>query len=128
MLPRWLSRKRHNHGLLNEIFTKVNKRKKKFVDLSVVTPCKSVLYYHTLRANTVSMIWKRAVRRNVILPNFKIFGWEEIGELLWINEHFLEDVEVIMFDSRYQDQYYYGSGNESNNQLDKFDALSIKSM
>ena len=69
------------------------------------------------------MIWKSAVRPNVVLPNFKIFGWEET-----INEHFLEDVEVIMFDSRYQDQYYYGSENESNNQLDMFDAMSIKLM
>ena len=74
------------------------------------------------------MIWKSTVRPNVVLPNFKIFGWEEKGELLWKNEHFLEDVEVIMFDSRYQDQYYYGSENESNNQLDMFDAMSIKLM
>ena len=39
-----------------EIFTKKNKREKKVLDLSVLAPCKSVLYYHTLRANTISMI------------------------------------------------------------------------
>ena len=33
-----------------EIFTKKNKREKKVVDFSALRPCKSVLYYHTLRA------------------------------------------------------------------------------
>ena len=33
----------------HEIFIKKNKREKKVVDLSVLPPCKSVLYYYTLR-------------------------------------------------------------------------------
>ena len=55
-----------------EIFIKKNKREKKVVDLSVLPPCKSVLHYHTLRANTVSMIWKSVVHPNVVLPVFKV--------------------------------------------------------
>ena len=57
-----------------EIFTKKNKQEKKVVGLSVLPPCKSVLYYHTLRANTVSMIWKSAVHPNVVLLDFKVCG------------------------------------------------------
>ena len=39
-------------------------------------------------------------------------------------ETFPENIEEIMFDSRYQDQYDYGSENESNDELDAFDAFS----
>ena len=41
-----------------------------------------------------------------------------------MDEPFPKDTEEIMFDSRYQDQYDYGSENESNDELDEFDAFS----
>ena len=107
-----------------EIFTKKNKREKKVVDLSVLPPCTSVLYYHTLRANTSSMIWKHAVNPNVVLPDFKVCRWKENGELIRMEEPFPKDIEEMMSDSRYQYQYDYGSENESNNELDEFDAFS----
>ena len=107
-----------------EIFTKKNKREKIVVDPSVLPPCKSVLHYQTLRSNIVSMISKSAVHPNVVLPDFKVCGWKENGELLWMDELFPKDNEQIMFDSRYQDQYSYDSENESNGELDEFDAFS----
>ena len=60
------------------------------------------------------MIWKSAVHPNVVLLDFKVCGWKEIRELLLMDEPLLKDIEEIMFDSRYQDQYDYGSENESN--------------
>ena len=41
-----------------------------------------------------------------------------------MNKPFPNDIEEIMFDSRYQDQYDYGSENESNGELDQFDGFS----
>ena len=70
------------------------------------------------------MIQKSAVHPNVVLLDFRVCGWKENGELLWIDEHFPKDIEEIMFDSRYQDQYYHGSENESNDELDESNALS----
>ena len=60
------------------------------------------------------MIWKSAVNANVVLLDFKVCGWKEIRELLLMDEPLLKDIEEIMFDSRYQDQYDYGSENDSN--------------
>ena len=117
-------REKDKNTVRYEIFAKKNKRQQKVVGLSVLPPCKSVLYYHTLRANTVSMIWKSAVNANVVLLDFKVCGWKEIRELLLMDEPLLKDIEEIMFDSRYQDQYDYGSENESNDELDAFDAFS----
>ena len=107
-------REKDKNTVRYEIFAKKNKRQQKVVGLSVLPPCKSVLYYHTLRANTVSMIWKSAVNANVVLLDFKVCGWKEIRELLLMDEPLLKDIEEIMFDSRYQDQYDYGSENDSN--------------
>ena len=73
------------------------------------------------------MIWKRAVHLNFILPDFKVFGWKENGKLLWMDEPFPNNIEEIIFDSRYHDQYDYHSRNKSNNELDKFDAFSYQS-
>ena len=70
------------------------------------------------------MISKSAVHPNVVLPDFKVCGWKENGELLWMDELFPKDNEQIMFDSRYQDQYSYDSENESNGELGEFDAFS----
>ena len=70
------------------------------------------------------MIWKSAVHLNVVYSDFKVCGWKENGELLWMGEPSSKDIEEIMFGSRYQDQYDYGSENERNSELDKFDAFS----
>ena len=70
------------------------------------------------------LIWKNAIHPNIVLPDFKVCGWKENGELLWMNKPFPNDIEEIMFDSRYQDQYDYGSENESNGELDQFDGFS----
>ena len=70
------------------------------------------------------MIWKSEVLRNVVHPDFKVCGWKENGELLWIDEPFPKDIEEIVFDSRYQDQHDYGNENESNDELEEFDAFN----
>ena len=70
------------------------------------------------------MISKSAVHPNVVLPDFKVCGWKENEELLWMDKPFPRDIEEIMFDPRYQDQYSYGSENESNGELDEFDPFS----
>ena len=75
-----------------EIFIKKSKPEKNFVDLSVLPPCKSVLHYHTLREKNDSMIRKTAVYPNQVLPDFKVCGWEENGELLWVGEPFPKDI------------------------------------
>ena len=64
-----------------------------------------------------------AVHLNVVLLDFQVCGWKENGQLLWMDKPFPKDIEE-MFDSRYQDQYNYGSENESNDKLDEFDAFS----
>ena len=48
------------------------------------------------------MIWKSTVHLNVVLLDFKICGWKENGEFLWLDKP--KDIEEILFDSRYQDQ------------------------
>ena len=43
-----------------------------------------------------------------------------------MDEPFPNNIEEIIFDSRYHDQYDYHSRNKSNNELDKFDAFSYQ--
>ena len=68
------------------------------------------------------MIWKSAVHPNVFLPDLKVCGWKEKRELRWMDAPFPKDIEEIMFDLRYRDQYDYGSKNEGNDKLNEFDA------
>ena len=58
-----------------KLFTKKNQREHKVCDLSVLPPCRSVLYQHTLRANTISMIWKSSAIPVVDMPD--ISDWVE---------------------------------------------------
>ena len=69
------------------------KKKKKFVDISILLPCSSVLLLHSKRADYVACVWKRSLQANVELSNISDNGWEENPNICWIEEPFPKDIE-----------------------------------
>ena len=50
-------REKDTNTIRYQIFTKKNKQERKVVDLSVLPPCKSVLYYHKILSFFMTQLW-----------------------------------------------------------------------
>ena len=68
------------------------------VDLSLLPPCKSVLYLHLSRAIYIANLWKQSLTAMVGLPEISEFGWNPDGSIVWVEECFPAEVEDIMDD------------------------------
>ena len=68
------------------------------MDLSLLLPCKSVLYLHLSRAIYIANLWKQSLTSMVGLPEISEFGWNPDGSIIWVEECFPAEVEDIMDD------------------------------
>ena len=66
--------------------------------MSLLPPCQSVLRLHSMRANTVSYIWKEALSNQIDLPLVEECGWNSEREITWIDEAFPGDVEDLFLE------------------------------
>ena len=81
----------------------------KFVDLTLLPPCRTVLRLHAERANLVAYILKKSLSAQINLPNYSDCGWNNSGEIQWVTASYPDFVEDILFDEEYEDYEEYGS-------------------
>ena len=70
----------------------------KYIDLALLTPCKSFFYLHAQRSNLVGYIWKKANTPQIIMPNHNENGWYDTGKIQWVDKAYLDSVEGILLD------------------------------
>ena len=75
-------------------------REGKVIDLSLLPPCRSVLYLHMLQANYVAKIWRSALISMIDYANIVENGWMENGEIVWVDDIFPNDIEEILIDEK----------------------------
>jgi len=101
------------------LFKKKYTDDKKVIDLSVLPPCQSILQLHIKRANYVAYIWKSCCGENTEMPPAFKHGWNEKGEIQWIEDPFPADVcDILITDDDEEElesdnEEEIGSDNES---------------
>ena len=53
----------------------------KYIDLALLSPCKSVLYLQVQRSNLVAYIFKKANTPKIIMPNYNENCWFNTGKI-----------------------------------------------
>jgi len=86
------------------MFDKKYTKEGKIIDLASLPPCRSVLYINSLRANYVAKIWKSSLTNQFIVPTIQDYGWEQNGEITWVQEMFPKDIKDILLDSCYDEE------------------------
>jgi hypothetical protein len=69
-----------------KLFHQKYSRCNKIMDLSVLPPCRQVLFLHSSRANTVAYLWKSSNRPVVNARDVIGTGWYNNGVIQWIEE------------------------------------------
>ena len=83
----------------SKIFWKKLKKDDKVVDLSLLPPCCSSLRRHSLRANFVARMWRKAQDPLMCLEDPQQHGWLHDLTPDWIDVHYPEDVAELLVDS-----------------------------
>ena len=86
------------------MFDKKYTKEGKIIDLASLPPCRSVLYLHSLKANYVAKMWKSSLSNRFDEPTIQDYGWEQNGEITWVQEMFPEDIKDILLDSNYDEE------------------------
>ena len=95
------------------LFKKKFDNEEKTVDMSVLPPCKTVLRLHCDRAQYLAALWKRATTAEVSYPNPAYYGWNLDKSIMWVDEVFPEEVQLILLDERYDPSDGVGTHGES---------------
>ena len=108
-----------------KLFKKKNWREHKIPDLASLPPCQQVLRLNSLRANAIASIWKNSMVPRPPYSNVADCGWNMDGEIHWLNECFLDDVENILMceeceESNSESDQEYGSDVESGDSESQF--------
>ena len=61
-------------------------RENKAIDLSVLPPCFTSLYFQMNRANFVAGMWKKTGSAQISLPHIDEHGWQVDGSIDWMTE------------------------------------------
>ena len=79
----------------SRIYNKKMLRNNKAADISLLHPCHTVLKLHTLRAFYVAKVWRSTKKLPWFeLPAIVSYGWNEVGNPIWIEEAFPDDVTM----------------------------------
>ena len=99
----------YNEGDVNKVRKKIFDKKCKqegiITDLPVMPPCKSVLRLHTQRANYVAKIWKSSMENELNCPDITRHGWNEGGSIKWVESVFPKDIEEILLNDNYEEDF-----------------------
>ena len=71
-------------------------REIKMTNLAVLLPCKSILKFHALRANSVVYLWQNATNPTIEYPPLDENGWIPNGEICWLDNPFPDDLEHLL--------------------------------
>ena len=77
-------------------FKSKHERENKFVDISLIPPCKSVLLLHAKRASRISFLWKNTLLPMIEEPELLESGWEANGEIQWVSDIYPDKVNQIL--------------------------------
>ena len=95
------------------LFQKKHAKENKVIDLSALPPCRNTLWTHSEMANFVAKVWRFSLKNKIDEESFAYHGWDEYGDIRWIDQAFPDDISGIFFDNLYDYQKYdFGSDNE----------------
>ena len=95
------------------LFQKKHAKESKVIDLSALPPCRNVLQIRSERATFFAKVWRSSLANKIDEENFANQGWDEYGNIQWIDQAFPDDISGIFFDNLYDDKKYdSGSDNE----------------
>ena len=94
-----------------KIFEKKHKRHNKIIDLSLFSPCRSVLRLHSKRPNAVAYLWWNASNPTIEFPSLTENRWTTTSNIERIEVAFpAEVVKLIMRDEdNGKNEDHYGS-------------------
>ena len=102
------------------LFQKKHAKENKVIDLSALPPCRNVLRIHSERANFVAKVWRSSLKNKIDEESFANHGWDEYGDIRWINQVFPDEISGVFFDNLYDDEKYdFGSDNEESEDENK---------
>ena len=84
--------------------------------MSTLPPCESVLRLHCERTNYFVAIWKRATLSRSAFPDAVHYGWNPDKTIMWVVDVFPQEVESILFDSRYDADDVNDAAGESDDE------------
>ena len=83
------------------------------INLSALPPCSNVLRIHSERANFVAKVWRSSLKNKIDEESFVNLGWDEYGNIWWIDQAFPDDTSGIFFENLYDDKKYdFGNKNQ----------------
>ena len=96
------------------IYNKKILRNNKAPDISLLPPCHTVLNLHTVRAFYVAKMWRSTKLPWFDLPDIVSYGWDEVGNPIWIEEAFPDDITEILVDNQNaeEDDDHFDDGDD----------------
>ena len=83
------------------------------INLSALPPCSNVLRIHSEKANFVAKVWRSSLKNKIDEESFVNLGWDEYGNIWWIDQAFPDDTSRIFFENLYDDKKYdFGNKNQ----------------
>ena len=90
------------------------------IDLSALLPCCNVHQIHSERTNFVAKLWGSVLKNKIDKQSFANHGWDEYGDIRWIDQAFLNNSSGILFEDLYNDEHYdFGRDNEESENENK---------
>ena len=86
-----------------KLFETKYEKQSKVIDLSTLPPCQSVLKLHANRANFVSKMFKSSLVAQMQIPDITAHGWDEKGNIIWLNKEFPDNIEELVIDPAYDE-------------------------
>ena len=65
-------------------------------DLSLLPPCRRLLFFHLKRANYIARIWKLCFQAIIDFRDISNRGWNGDGTFHWTTEDFPDDINEIL--------------------------------
>lgn len=80
------------------------------VDLSNIPPCQSTLHLHMERTNYVARLWKTANSSIQNAPSPAGYGWNQDGDIQWVEEILPEDISTLFLqtDASDSEEEFFG--------------------
>ena len=101
-------------------FKKKHAKENKVIDLPALPACRNVLRTHSERADFVAKVWRSSLENKINEESFVNHGWDEYGNIWWIDQAFPDDINGIFVNNLYNDEKYdFWSDDEKNEDENK---------
>ena len=69
----------------------------------MLPPCRQSFLLQCKRCNYIAKVGKSSFDANIELEGIQKHGWEETGEILWMEKPFPDDVKAILLNEGFDD-------------------------